>query len=197
VTQTRWLVLTAALSATLTLTGCTQTSTGSPRPDDDVTASGEPGTTTDSRTSTKPSSERPREINLDGKDACGLILQADWPKFGIERPGKQSEEPNFKSPNCYYSSVGDVTLVVTEGIDAWQDRTQNVEISDANAIEEFPTVTIWNKADRHSCYTAVDVADGQHLLTTAMSIEVNVDKAATCDLAYQLAESAMKTLVAS
>jgi len=86
---------------------------------------------------------------------------------------------------------------VTEGVDAWQERTQNVEISDAKAIDAFPTITIWNKADEHSCYTAVDVADGQYLLTTAMSIEVNANRTATCDLAYQLAESAMKTLVAS
>ncbi len=195
-TQTGWFVLAAALSATLVLTGCTQTSAGTPRPDDAASTSSEPGTT-DSTTSTKPSSARPREINLDGKNACGLIPQADWPKFGIGRPGKQSEEPNFKSPNCYYSSVGDVTLVVTEGVDAWQERTQNVEISDAKAIDAFPTITIWNKADEHSCYTAVDVADGQYLLTTAMSIEVNANRTATCDLAYQLAESAMKTLVAS
>lgn len=191
---TRWFRIAAALSAALALTGCTQTSAGSPMPDDTVTTNSEPDTTT---SSTEPSSERPREVTLKGKDPCELIPQADWTKFGIERPGKQSEEPNFKSPNCYYSSVGDVTLVVTEGVEAWEARTQNVEISDAKAIERFPTITIWNKADRHSCYTAVDVADGQHLLTTASSVNADTDRAETCDRSYQLAESAMKTLVAS
>jgi uncharacterized protein DUF3558 len=190
--MTRWLPLAAALA----LAGCTQTSTGSPRPDNTMTASGEPGATA-STTSTKPSNERPREIDLDGKDPCGQIPQADWPKFGIEKPGKASEEPNLKSPTCYYSSVGDVTLVVTEGIDAWEERTQNVDIGDAKDIEGFSTITIWNKTDRHSCYTAVDVTDGQYLLTTASSVNANVDKAETCNRSYQLAESAMKSLVAS
>jgi hypothetical protein len=90
-----------------------------------------------------------------------------------------------------------VTLVVTEGIGAWEERTQSVEISEAKSIEGFSTITIWNKADRHSCYTAVDVADGQYLLTTASSVNANVDKAETCDRSYQLAESVMKSLVAS
>lgn len=184
-TPVRWFSIAATLSAALALTGCNQTSAGSPMPDDSVTSGSE------------PANERPREISLDGKDPCGLIPQVDWAKFGIERPGKRSEEPNFKSPHCYYSSVGDVTLVVTEGIEAWEERRHNVEISDPEPIEGFPSIVIWNKAGRHSCYTAVDVADGQYLLTTASSVNANTDREATCDRSYQLAESAMKTLVAS
>jgi hypothetical protein len=195
-TPTRWFSLAASLSAAVVLaTGCTQTSAGSPMPDDTVTISNEPDST--DPTTIEPSGERPREILLDGKDPCEQIPQTDWPKFGIEQPGKRSEEPNLKSPHCYYSSVGDVTLVVTEGIEAWEERGQSIEISDAQAIEGFPTVTIWNKADRRSCYTAVDVADGQYLLTTASSVNADVDKAESCERSYQLAESAMKTLVAS
>jgi hypothetical protein len=178
----RWFPIAAALSAALALASCTETSVGSPMPDDSVTSDSE------------PSNKRPLEINLDGKDPCGLIPQSDWPKFGIERPGKRSEEPNLKSPHCYYSGVGDVTLVVTEGIEAWDDAS---EVSDANAIERFPTIIIWNEIDRRSCYTAVDVADGQHLLITASSVNANIDRTETCDRSYQLAESAMKTLVAS
>lgn len=194
--QRRRFVPAIAVSATLALAGCTQTSAGTPGPDDSSTSSSEPGTS-DIPSSTEPSTERPREIDLQGKDPCGLIPQSDWPEFGIERPGKQSEEPNFKSPSCYYSSVGDVTLVVTEGIEAWQQRTQDVEINAAKAIDEFPTITIWNKVERHSCYTAVDVMDGQYVLVTASSVEADVDKAETCDRSYRLAESAMRTLVAS
>jgi hypothetical protein len=183
VIPTRWLPLAAALSAALVLTGCTQTSAGTPMPDDTTTTSSDPN-------------ERPREINLDGKDPCALIPESDWPKFNIEQPGKPSEEPNFKSPRCYFSGVGDLTLVVTEGIDAWDERTSNAEVSDAEAIAGFSTITIWNKADRRSCYTAVDVKDGQYLLTTVASVNADVDRAESCDRSYQLAESAMKTLVA-
>jgi hypothetical protein len=196
VTPARWFVLAAALSATLALAGCTQTSAGTPMPDDTVTTSDEPDPN-DSTTGTKPSDERPQDIDLNGKDPCALIPQADWPKFGIEQPGKQSEEPNLKSPRCYYSSVGDLTLVVTEGIEAWDERASDTEISDAKAIEGFPTITIWNEIDRRSCYTAVDVTDGQYLLTTALSVNADTDRAESCARSYQLAESAMKTLVAS
>lgn len=176
----------------LTLTGCTQTSAGTPM-GDDTTA-----TTSGSDTSsTEPTSERPREISLDNRDPCALIPQADWPTFGIEQPGKHSEEPNLRSPRCYYPGIGDLTLVVTEGVGGWEERAPNVEITDAKAVEGFPTITIWNKVDQRSCYTAVDVADGQHLLTTALSVNANTDKEESCDRSYRLAESAMNTLVAS
>ena len=176
--------------------GCTQTSAGTPLPDATETTSNtvEP---TDSTTSTEPSSERPREIDLEGNDPCQQIPQADWPRLGIGRPGERSEEPTFQSPNCYYSSVGEVTLVITDGVVAWTEKASNVDVSDADPIADFPTITVWNEADQRSCYTAVDIADGQHLLTTATSVNANVDRAETCDRSYQLANSAMKTLVAS
>lgn len=191
-TPSRWLLLAATLSAMLTLTGCNQGSTGTPMPDDTKTTTSQPGTA-----NTTPPNERPREIDLDGKDPCALIPQADWPKFDIEQPGKQSEEPNLKSARCFYPGVGDLTLVVTEGIEAWEERDRDAEITDTEPIEGFPAITIWNEVDRRSCYTGVDVADGQYLLTAALSVNADIDKAESCDLAYQLAESAMKTLVAS
>lgn len=163
---------------------------------DDATTDG-PGTTSSPTSGDEPSSNRPKEITLDGKDPCGLIPEADWTKLGIERPGKQSDSETFKSPRCYYSGVGDVTLVVTDGVAAWTDKASNVDVSDADPIAGFPTITVWNEVDRRSCYTAVDVADGQHLLTTATSVNANVDRDETCDRSYQLAESAMKTLAAS
>lgn len=43
----------------------------------------------------------------------------------------------------------------------------------------------------------VDVADGQFLMATASPDPSDPSNPERCDLAYQLAESAMKTLVAS
>lgn len=192
----RRLPLVAVLSGTLALTGCTQASDGASRPDATrTTSSGSDAT--DPVTSIGRSSRRPRDIDLTGKDPCAQIPRTDWPKFGIEKPGEYSEEPTFTSPSCYYSGIGDVTLVVTEGVEAWRQRTRNVEISETTEIGGFPTVTIWNKVDRRSCYAAVDVSDGQHLLVTASSVHADVDRAQTCDRAYRLAESAMGTLVTS
>ena len=192
---TRWLSLATALSTALVLTGCTQTSAGTPMPDKTSSPSDEPDTA-DSSISTEPSTERPREINLDGKDPC-VIPQADWPKFGIEQPGKQSDHPDFKSPDCYYSGVGNVTLVVTAGIDIWTEDRYNAEIDDAEPIDGFHTVTVASKVARQTCLAVVDVADGQFLMTTASPNPNDPSKPERCDLAYQLAESAMKTLVAS
>lgn len=190
-TCTRWLAVAVPLAATLVLASCTQPSAGTPVPGDTATRGNSDAA------GTEPSSERPREIDLNGKDPCAQISQSDWSKFGIEQPGQRSVEPNLRSPRCYYPQVGDLTLVVTEGIKAWSDRSHDAEITDVKPIEGFTTISIWNTVDRRSCYTAVDVADGQYLLTTVLSVNADVDKAESCGRSYQLAESAMKTLVAS
>lgn len=181
-----------ALGAAMALAGCAQLIAGTPTPDVTVATTG--GGSPPGSASTEPPVERPREIDLDGEDPCALIPRADWPGLGIEQPGERSEEPNFRSPRCFYPRVGDLTLVITEGVEAWEDRTHNVEISSAAAIEGFATTTIWNEVDRRSCYTAVDVSDGQHLLTTALSVNADVDREVSCGRSYQLAESAMRTL---
>jgi hypothetical protein len=167
-------------------------------PDDTVGTTKGPDTT-NSENSTEPSSERPQEIDLNGKDPCALIPQSDWPKFGIERPGEPSEHPDFKSPQCYYSGdrAGNVALVVTAGAEIWTEDKYNAEIKDANPIDGFTTITVASNVDKRACLAVVDVADGQFLLTTATPNPSEPGTPERCDLAYQLAESAMKTLVAS
>ncbi|MFC4856698.1 DUF3558 domain-containing protein [Actinophytocola glycyrrhizae] len=194
-TQARRFTLIATLSATLALTGCTTVSAGSPMPGDTISTTPD----TAESTATEPSSERPRDIDLTGKDPCGQIPQADWPKFGIDGPGKPSEHPDFKSPQCYYSSAraGNVALVVTAGIEEWTTIKYNVEIEDVEPIDGYPTLTVASNIDRRACWAVVDVADGQSLMTTATPDPNEPGSPERCDLAYQLAESAMKTLVAS
>lgn len=181
---TRRLLATAGLCGALALAGCTQSSAGTPMPDTNASAS------------TEPSQERPKELNLDGKDPCA-IPRADWPQFDIERPGKPEEHPDFKSPECYYSGVGTVTLVVTAGIEIWTEETYNAEIKDADPIDRFPTKTVASNVNRWACWAVVDVADGQFLMATALSDPSDPSKPERCELAYQLAESAMKTLMDS
>jgi hypothetical protein len=190
---TRCLSVASALAAALVLTSCTQPSAGTPMPGDTMATSGKPATT-----STEPSGERPQEINLRGKDPCA-ISQADWPKFGIEQPGKPDEHPDFKSPDCYYSGdrAGNVTLVVTAGIDTWTEDRYNADIKDAEPIDGFSTITVASNVDVRICLAVVDVADGQFLMTTADPDPSDPNNPERCDLAHQLAESAMKTLVAS
>lgn len=191
-THARRFTLAATLSATLALTGCTTTSAGSPMPDDTAA-------TTSDTTTTEPTSQRPRDINLTGKDPCAQIPQADWPEFDIKGPGKPSEHPDFKSPQCYYSSnrAGNVALLVNTGIEEWTTTKYNAEIEDAEPIEGYPTITVASNIDSRACWAVVDVSDGQSLMTTATPNPNEPNSPERCDLAYQLAESAMKTLVAS
>jgi len=144
---------------------------------------------------------RPRELRLDGRDPCALVPQSDWAKFYIEKPGKSKRDETFKSPECFYSnSVGgfDITLVVTEGIDAWRGGKRTAQPQDVASIKGFPAISLLRPADRSGCDIAVDVAAGQYLLTTVI---VDLDKVSRlperCEYAHQLAESAMNTLVAS
>jgi hypothetical protein len=90
-----------------------------------------------------------------------------------------------------------LTLVVTEGIDIWTEDRYNAEIEDADPVDGFPTITVASNVDRRTCLAVVDVADGQFLMTTAAPNPNDPNSPERCDLAYQLAESAMKTLVAS
>lgn len=189
-TQSRRFAVTATLSVTLALASCTTTSTGSPMPDDT-------GTTSTSDTTTEPTNERPRDIDLTGKDPCTQIPQADWPKFDIKGPGKPSEHPDFKSPQCYYSGVGIVALLANLGIEEWTTTKYNAEIEDVEPIDGYSTITVASNIVRQTCWAVVDVSEGQSLMATTSPSPSDPSRTDPCDLAYQLAESAMKTLVAS
>lgn len=144
--------------------------------------------------STQP---RPREIRLDGKDPCALVPESDWGKFSIERPGQPQQNKTFNSPECYYGNLDlavGITLVVTEGIEAWRTGKRTAEPTDAAPIQGFPTISLMRPKDMTGCDTVVDVAKGQYLLATVIVLtDDGVPK--RCDWAHQLAESAMKTLV--
>ena len=143
---------------------------------------------------------RPRELRLDGRDPCALVPTADWAKFYIEKPGKAKQDETFKSPECFYSnSVGafNITLVMTEDIDAWRGGKRAAQPTDVAPIKGFPAISLRRPEDRIGCDVAVDVAAGQYLLATVI---IDIDKVSRlperCDYAHQLAESAMSTLVA-
>jgi hypothetical protein len=185
----RRLLLLATLPAVAFAVSCTHASTGfaSRPPTSSVESTTSPATTP---------RQRPRAIDLRGKDPCA-IPQADWPQFGIEEPGKRGEHPDFKSPDCYYIATGDVALVVTAGTTIWTEARYNAEIKPVARIDGFPTITVASNVDRRACWAVVDVADGQFLMTTATPDPGDPSKPDRCQLAYLMAESAMKTLTTS
>lgn len=134
---------------------------------------------------------------MDGKDPCVLIPQSDWAKFKIEKPGKPGVNPASKEPKCGYNGnlAGfDLTLNSNEGIDAWDESKRDVQVAKTPAIEGFPAIEVTQRAMKSACAAVVDVADGQtlHVLAIAVTAEAESRK---CEIARDIAESAMKTLL--
>jgi hypothetical protein len=187
------LVLISAVAAFIS--GCTQPSAGSavlPEPGSGTT-SGEPTATS--------APARPRELRLDGKEPCGLVPRTDWAKFDIDEPGTSRQDDIFKSPSCFYgTNTGGVELilVVTEGIERWTDGSRRGVAHETAPVAGFPAITVNKPGEKDACDVAVDVAKGQYLFATKMVISDRAETLpAPCDWAHQLAESAMKTLLAS
>jgi hypothetical protein len=181
--------------------GCTNTSAGQPLPTSGGATSGGTETTTlpPGSSTSRPAAPRPREIRLNGKDPCVLVVQADWSKFHIDKPGKAGMEPTFNSPDCFYSNNAgsfSVTLVVTEGVGKWTDGSRSGVAVQVAPLEGFPAIAITRKGDEYQCGVAVDVAEGQYLLATVVVRPSTASQLPErCEYAHQLAESAMRTLV--
>lgn len=173
--------------------GCTTTSTGDPRPADTTTS----GDSTES-TSTAPPT-RPREITLDTIDPCALIPQSDYPDYYMEEPGKPKKSAKG-APECIWTGtrVGyfSVTLVMYEGVDALQESRLG-EAEPAEPIAEFPTYSVVLPDDENACFVAVDVAEGQYLITQVGMDNKLAGLPPICEYTHQFAASAMSTLVKS
>jgi hypothetical protein len=159
--------------------GCTQTSVGEPRP---VESS---------------SVNRPRDVDLTGEDPCGLVPESDLPAFDIDKPGEPGESKDFDAPECSYNGNHHgywVMLVTNEGIDAWLDGTYNAEVDEDDPVDGFPAITVAGELTPDRCDVVVDVADGQYLRTTVLPDDTEVTHSESCELAHELAESAMSGL---
>jgi hypothetical protein len=168
------------LFAALLAAGCTTTSAGEPTP----------------ATNTSPEGEqtRPREILLDDLDPCSMLSQDDYDEYRVEEAG-EPDENDQGNKRCYWQSeIGfmSVTLVTHEGIEAQQERTNPIEPADP--IENFPTYTVTLSDVDNSCFTAVDVADGQYLFVQA-GVYSSAEGASPCEYSHQFAGSVMSTLV--
>ena len=150
-------------------------------------------------TKDKPAT-RPRELRLDGKDPCATVPKTEWAKYAITGAEPQENEV-FKSPSCFYNSSKasmDVTLVVTEGIEAWAPGKRLAQPVNVEPVRGFPAISLKLPKQTTECGVAVDVAQGQYLLASVV-IDIN-DEASLpegCTYARQFAETAMNTLVGS
>jgi len=175
------------------LTGCTESSSGDPRPASEGTSTA----ATSQPTSQKPTSDRPREIKLDGKDPCVLIPQSDWAKFEIEKPGKREVNSASKEPLCGYNTslaAFNLTLNAKEGIEVWDEKERAIHIEGTDPILDFPAVNFTQSSPKSACSAVIDVADGQTLDVMAI-VSSREALPRKCEIAREFAESAMKTLL--
>lgn len=184
-TFTRIAACLLALLLSGSLTACTSTSTGDPRP-------------ANTSTTTSAETSRPREIKLDGIDPCALLPEADYADYDLDKPGKPGTTKRGE-PECVWNGdagfLGAV-LVTYEGVDAQKGKLGKVQLTDP--INEFPAYTVvLPDTDVNICAVLVDVADGQYLDVQAGVFGDRPGIPPACEYAHQFATSVMSTLVAS
>lgn len=183
--------LLASVTMLTFITACSDSRSGTPTP-------GTATSTTES-TFTKPSSARPREIKLDGKDPCQLLTAEQLPPLKIDEAGRPGTAPAFMAKDCSWTVTGaDSRLapVTSEGIEVWTSGKRTGQAEETAPIATFPAISVTASSDQDRCDVMVDVADGQYLLATfSVSPSFRARFPKPCDGARQLAEAAMRNLV--
>lgn len=178
------------LLALMVLAGCTQSTAGTPR---EV----EPSTLV---ITTPPQPTRPHVLKLDGKDPCALLKQPDLAKLHIDGPGRLGRSDVLKSGECTFTAQGaslTVTLVTTEGVDAWAPGKRLTFAVDERSIAGFPVKSLQRARSRGQCDLLVDVADDQYLLAGTYVPPAEAGRLPEkCVYARRLAEAVMASLLA-
>ncbi len=126
-----------------------------------------------------------------------MVPESELAAFDIDKSGEPGQSEEFDAPECYYSGNEHgfwVMLVTDEGIDAWLDGTYNAEIGEIDSVDGFRAITTYTDLDPNACDVVVDVADGQYLMTTVQPDDTDATFSESCELAHELAESAMSGL---
>lgn len=164
-----------------------------------ATPSTPPASSVAESTSTKPSSTRPREIKLDGKDPCQLLTQEQLLALKFDRPGRSVDAPTYKTKGCSWTVSGPstrITPVTSEGIEVWTSGKRTGQPVEIAQISGFPAFSVTLSSEEERCDVMVDTAEGQYLLVTYSVSPDYKDRAPKpCDGARQVAEAVMQNLV--
>jgi hypothetical protein len=186
-------VLCAAAAVAL-IAGC-GTTAGTPRPASGAGAF--PGTSASSTATSLP--DRPREVELDGREPCGLLTDQQLPALKIDRAGRVVDNDFYRTKGCSWTVIGasnDLVAVTTEGISAWTDGKRTGQTTAIDPVLGFPAFTVTLPGDEGSCDVMVDTAEGQYLAATFSVLPTYEDRfPAPCDGARELAEAAMENLL--
>lgn len=188
--------LVLAVAASLLLVGCTAEEPGDPRP-----GSGDGSTSGTSDAPTTTRSSRPKEIKLDGLDACQVLTADQMKQLSVAEPVLQEQDLSGigEFPLCDYSSTSlprfgyGVGLVTSKGIEHWQGNG-NVDV-ERTEVSGYPAAqVVLTGTDNVMCSVAVDVADGQQLLVDFNPLGDDFSQEQMCQNAKKAAELALVTL---
>jgi len=177
------------------LSACTSTEGGTASPTTEATTS----PTTSASKSTAPSSNRPREIKLDGKKPCDLLTAEQLAVIAPTTAPRPNTSNFDNAPNCDFSATGafwSITVVTSEGIEEWTSGKRRGQATEIPPIAGFPAITVTLPTDQVACDIAIDVADGQYLYAGFEVSKSFADKfPKPCDGARVGAEAAMQNLL--
>jgi uncharacterized protein DUF3558 len=189
------------------LVGCTTNSVGEPQAAAAVshTASTWTAAVTSSSTTSRPSSARPRQLELANVDPCELLTAAQQVTFGVDRAPRPGHEPTLRSATCNFSSIAQKTgfgispVTVSVSTD-FNPAAVNGDVRPL-IVAEFPAVELYgplpDKLDDF-CIVVVDVADGQviHVDYGEDGHRPHLTKDGVCSRAAQIAGLAVTNLMA-
>jgi uncharacterized protein DUF3558 len=144
-------------------------------------------------------SDRPRELALTAVPPCELISTSDYERLGVAlRPSPGLElAPGEEGTGCRFLPHNGATvdlMEITEVDLGWADGTE-----DFPRINGFPVVRAWTTSEEDSSYDPcrlyVDVADDEALKVYVKGVDAKKSDISSCDVAYQFAEAAMRTLI--
>ncbi|GDY32144.1 DUF3558 domain-containing protein [Gandjariella thermophila] len=181
------------------IAGCSSTSTGTPTP----TGTGASSATAGPPSSAKPSSTRPKTIDLKGVDPCQILTPQQRQQLGFQGGGNPSNASDVyqHAKTCEYYDhgedlSGDFMLVTTKGIEGFSDGTYNAETQPIQ-VNGFPALIAKIPGMAISCAVVVDVADGQFLDVQFVSPGGDGSKQGLmCQKAQQMAQAAVGSLAA-
>lgn len=183
--------------AAVALVACTSAGeTGNPTPATTATGSSQ-------TTSSAPVSARPKELKLDGLDACKALTADNQKQLGTSvvrsRTGELVEGATgvacsyLTGPGIQPAFSYNIELVTNKGIDYWKGQG-NLDVAPTK-VAGFPAKQVTFKGGTSvECSVAVDVADNQQMFMQFLPIGRDVSGDQMCQNAAKGAELALATL---
>jgi len=193
-----------AASVLLAVSACTEANNGSPTP---TPSESGPPTTGSSGTPTVPVPDRPKDLPVNGLEACSLLTEGQRQELTVSRTRDTvngSEHYNGASEcvlevNKAGTSYSYRLLLATnEDVSEWLTGTRNVEATLVSVVG-YPAVRYYlrGSTDEQSsgCSTSVGVASGQEVVASHREgTDALFTRDEMCAMSQRVAELAVTTL---